>query len=338
MLSQDPIHRVSLSVVVPVFNEREVLPELNRRIEAVARELGTSYELIMVDDGSSDGSWEAILALTCNDRRIKALRLSRNFGHQIAITAGLHAANGDAVVVMDADLQDPPEVIAGLYQRFRDGFDVVFAQRRAREGETLWKKSTAKVFYRLMRQMTSLDIPVDTGDFRLMSRRVVNDLRRLQENNPFIRGLVTWVGYNQTAVLYDRGRRYGGQTKFSTAKMMTFALDGITSFSSRPLRLASHAGVFFAVISLVLMLGLAVYKLSGGTAVIRGWTSLIVAVLFLGGLNLIAIGLLGEYVGRIHDQVKGRPLYLVQDRLNLSQSSGAPLGYDAQAGHDVVSR
>ena len=338
MLSQDPDDRVPLSVVVPVFNEREVLTELSRRIHAVASQLRTPHELILVDDGSSDGSWEEILALTSSDRRIKALRLSRNFGHQIAITAGLHAATGTAVVVMDADLQDPPEVIAALYERFRDGFDVVFAQRRAREGESLWKRSTAKMFYRLMRQMTSLDIPVDTGDFRLMSRRVVNDLCRLQENSPFIRGLVTWVGYNQTAVLYDRGRRYGGHTKFSTAKMMTFALDGITSFSSRPLRLASHVGVFLAAASLLLMLGLAIYKLSGGTAVIRGWTSLIVAILFLGGLNLIAIGLLGEYEGRIHDQVKGRPLYLVQDRVNLLQSSGALLEYDARAGHGVVPR
>jgi glycosyltransferase involved in cell wall biosynthesis len=338
MISEHPPTRVPLSVVVPVFNEREVLPELCRRIEAVADELGVAYELIVVNDGSTDGSWHVILDLACADRRIKAIRLSRNFGHQLAITAGLHVARGEAVVIMDADLQDPPEVIAALYEKFRDGYDVVFAQRRVREGETLWKRATAKAFYRLMRQMTTLDIPVDTGDFRLMSHRVVDDLCRMQEQSPFLRGLVTWVGYHQTAVLYDRGRRYGGVTKFSTAKMLTFAIDGITSFSSRPLRLASHAGVFFAVLSLALMVGLAVYRLLGGTAVIEGWTSLIVAVLFLGGLNLTAIGLLGEYIGRIHDQVKGRPLYLVQDRVNLAQSSGESAEYGTHAAQSVASR
>jgi dolichol-phosphate mannosyltransferase len=311
---------VSLSVVVPVFNEREALPELYRRVTAVMAQLGVTHELILVNDGSTDGSWDAILSLACEDRRVKALGLSRNFGHQLAITAGLHAARGDAVVVMDGDLQDPPELIHALYGKFQEGYDVVFAQRRLREGETLWKRTTAKAFYRLMRQMTALDIPVDTGDFRLMSRRVADEMRRLHEQNPFIRGLVTWVGYNQVAVPYDRDRRHGGRTKFSTAKMMKFALDGITSFSSRPLRIASHVGLFFAVASLALMSGLVVYKLSGGTGVIQGWTSLIVAVLLLGGLNLIAIGLLGEYIGRIYDQVKGRPTYLVKDRVNLTDA------------------
>jgi dolichol-phosphate mannosyltransferase len=277
-----------------------------------------------------------ILSLALADPRVKALSLSRNFGHQLAITAGLRAASGDAVVVMDSDLQDPPELIVAMYERFREGNDVVFAQRRARKGETLWKRTTAKAFYRLMRQMTALEIPVDTGDFRLMSRRVANDLGRLHEQNPFIRGLVTWVGYKQVAVPYDRDRRYGGHTKFSTAKMMKFALDGITSFSSRPLRLASHVGLFFALASLALMVGLVVYRVSGGTNLIQGWTSLIVAVLLLGGLNLIAIGLLGEYVGRIYDQVKGRPMYLVKDRVNLPDPAVLPA--DAHVGGSSVPR
>jgi dolichol-phosphate mannosyltransferase len=223
---------------------------------------------------------------------------------------------------MDGDLQDPPEVIEALYAKFREGFDVVYAQRRTREGETLWKKLTARMFYRLMRRITRLDIPVDTGDFRLMSRRVTDELRRLQEHSRFLRGLVTWVGYNQTAVLYDRAARSSGSTKFSTAKMLSFAFDGITSFSSQPLRIASQLGFFFSSLSLVVMFFLVYYALSGGPGLVQGWTSLIVSVLFLGGVQLIAIGLLGEYIGRIYEEVKQRPLYVVKDRLNLPVSGG----------------
>jgi dolichol-phosphate mannosyltransferase len=310
---------VELSVVVPVFNEQQALPELYRRVKAVMTDLGVAHEIVFVNDGSVDRSWEIILSLSCADRAVKAIALSRNFGHQLAITAGLEASAGAAVVVMDADLQDPPETIPALYAKFLEGFDVAYAQRRTREGETWWKRATAKAFYRLIRRLTALEIPVDTGDFRLMSRRVVDELRRMQEHSRFLRGLVTWVGYNQTPVLYDRDRRYGGTTKFSTAKMMKFAIDGITSFSSQPLRLASHLGLIIAAASLVFMLGLMAYKLSGGTGLVPGWTSLIVTVLFLGGLQLLAIGVVGEYIGRIHEEVKGRPMYLVKERINLSQ-------------------
>jgi dolichol-phosphate mannosyltransferase len=320
-----------LSVVVPVFNEREVLPELYRRLSVVLSRLGVSYELILVNDGSRDGSWDVMQSLALADARVKAIGLTRNFGHQPAIIAGLHAARGRAIVFMDADLQDPPELIPQLYAKHLEGFDVVYAQRRTRDGETLWKRATASAFYRVMRKMTALEMPVDTGDFRLVSRRVADDLCRLREYNPFMRGLVTWVGYQQTGVPYDREPRFKGHTKFSTARMISFALDGITSFSSRPLRLAAHAGVFFAGMSLVLMVVLIAYRLSGGTHLVQGWTSLIVAVLFLGGLNLIAIGLLGEYIGRIYDQVKGRPLYLVKDRLN---ADGAPGPEVDRAVHD----
>ena len=206
-----------------------------------------------------------------------------------------------------------------LYAKHLEGFDVVYAQRRTREGETWFKEITAKVFYRLIRRMTTIEIPVDTGDFRLMSRRVVTDLMKLQEQSRFVRGLVTWVGYNQTPVLYDRSKRYGGETKYPLAKMMRFALDGITGFSSQPLRLASHAGLFFAFASLTLMAALMLYKLGGGTAVIPGWTSLAVAVLFLGGVQLLAVGILGEYIGRIYEEVKRRPLYLVRDSVNFTK-------------------
>jgi glycosyltransferase involved in cell wall biosynthesis len=311
---------VGLSVTVPVFNEREVLPELYRRLKSVLAQIGVSYEIVFVNDGSTDGSWDVILSLACADPGVKAISLSRNFGHQVAIAAGLDVSNGAAVIVMDADLQDPPELIPALYAKHLEGFDVVYAKRRTREGETWWKRATARAFYRLIRRMTTLEIPVDTGDFRLMSRRVVEQLRRFHEQSRFIRGLVTWIGYNQAAVEYDRGRRIGGHSKFSTTKMMTFAIDGITSFSSRPLRLASQLGLLISAATLLFMVGLIVYKLSGGTGVIQGWTSLIVAVLFLGGLQLMAIGIVGEYIGRIYEEVKGRPLYIVDAELNLSST------------------
>lgn len=305
-----------ISVVLPVYNEHAGLPELHRRVANLLASQGWHYEIIFVNDGSRDGSWQRIQELANSDRRVVGINLSRNFGHQIAITAGVEFSRGQTVVVMDSDLQDPPELIPELYAKYREGFDVVYAQRRTREGETWFKEVTAKLFYRLIRRMTTIDIPVDTGDFRLMSRRVVDDLKRLQEQSRFVRGLVTWVGYNQIPVLYDRNKRYGGETKYPLAKMMRFALDGITGFSSEPLRLASHAGLFFAVASLTLMMALTLYKLGGGTAVIPGWTSLAVAVLFLGGVQLLAIGILGEYIGRIYEEVKRRPLYLVRDSVN----------------------
>jgi dolichol-phosphate mannosyltransferase len=314
-----PAHPVTpdISVVLPVYNEETGLPELHRRVTAVLRAQGWSYEVIFVNDGSRDGSWQRILELANGDPSACGVNLSRNFGHQIAITAGVELSRGTAVVVMDSDLQDPPEVIPEMYARYREGFDVVYGQRRKREGETWFKEWTAKAFYRLIRRMTTIEIPLDTGDFRLMSRRVVDDMKRLQEQSRFVRGLVTWVGYNQTAILYDRDRRYAGSTKYPFGKMMKFALDGITGFSSQPLRLASHAGLFFAMASLALMVFLMVYKLGGGEGLIPGWTSLAVAVLFLGGVQLLAIGILGEYIGRIYEDVKRRPLYLVRESVNL---------------------
>lgn len=312
---------VQISVALPVFNEQAALPELYRRLKRVLTELGLSHEIIFVNDGSTDNSWNVILSIADHDPTVKAIGLSRNFGHQIAITAALDASLGTSVVIMDADLQDPPELIGTMYAKFCEGYDVVYAQRRTREGETWWKRATAKAFYRLMHRMTTLDIPLDTGDFRLMSRRVADDLCRFQEHSRFIRGLVTWVGYNQTPVFYDRERRFAGHTKFSTAAMMKFAVDGITSFSSRPLRLASHIGVFFALASMAAMVGLIAYKVLGGQGLVQGWTSLIVVVLFLGGLQLMAIGVAGEYIGRIYEQAQGRPIYLVKDRINLPEAT-----------------
>ena len=319
-----PAGVTAISVVLPVFNEEAGLPQLYRRVKDVLVAAGMTHEIIFVNDGSRDGSWVRILDLANADRNVKAVNLSRNFGHQMAITAGVDVSSGMTVVVMDSDLQDPPELIPTLYEKYREGFDVVYAQRRKRDGETWFKRVTATLFYRLIRRMTSIDIPVDTGDFRLMSRRVVDDLKRLQEKSRFVRGLVTWVGYNQTPVLYDRDRRYGGHSKYPITKMMKFALDGITGFSSQPLRLASHVGLLFAIASLGLMVGLLIFKVSGGYGLVPGWTSLAVAVLFLGGLQLLAIGILGEYIGRIYEEAKHRPLYLVRDVKNLPSQSDRP--------------
>ena len=307
----------AVSVVLPVFDEESTLPVLHRRLTEVLSATGLSYELIFVNDGSRDRSWGQILDLSQGDSHVCAVNLSRNFGHQIAITAGIDASRGAAVIVMDSDLQDPPELIPALYAKHLDGFDVVYAQRRSREGETWFKHVTAKMFYRLVRRMSTVDIPVDTGDFRLMSRRVVDDLMRLQERHRFVRGLVTWVGYNQAPVFYDRAARRVGTTKYSVSKMMRFALDGVTAFSSQPLRFASHVGAAIAAASLALMVGLAFYKWMGAQGLIPGWTSLAIAVLFLGGVQLLAIGILGEYVGRIYDEVKRRPLYLTRETINV---------------------
>ncbi|MDP1571596.1 MAG: glycosyltransferase family 2 protein [Vicinamibacterales bacterium] len=315
-----------ISVVLPVYNEADGLRTLYDRLVGVLDGFGRSYEIIFVNDGSRDGSWAGIMALANADPRVCGVNLSRNFGHQIAITAGMDLSRGRTVVVMDSDLQDPPELIPELYAKYADGFDVAYAQRRTRDGETRFKKLTAKLFYRLIRRMTSIDIPVDTGDFRLMSRRVVDDLKRLHEHSRFVRGLVTWVGYNQAPVFYDRKPRYGGVTKYPFAKMLRFAIDGITGFSSEPLRFGSHAGLLFAMASLALMIGFMVYKLAGGQGLVPGWTSLIVVLLFLGGVQLLAVGILGEYIGRIYDEVKRRPLYLVRDAVNIDAPERPPHG------------
>jgi dolichol-phosphate mannosyltransferase len=314
-----------ISVVLPVFNEEALLQELHERLTDVLRSMNVSYELLYVDDGSGDGSWRRICEIADADRRVRGINLSRNFGHQVAITAGLDEARGDAVVVMDSDLQDPPHVIASLYAKFLEGHDVVYGQRRHRAGETWVKQASAKAFYRLVRRLTSVDVPVDAGDFRLMSRRVVDDLRKFPEQHRFLRGLASWVGYSQAAVPYDRDPRFGGVTKFSTGKMMVFALDGITSLSIRPLRLASHLGLLLSAASFAGMAGVIIYKLAGGKGLIPGWTSLFVAALFIGGIQLLALGLLGEYIGRIHDEVKRRPIYLVRDRVNIDDAAAAPV-------------
>ncbi|MBD5654209.1 MAG: glycosyltransferase family 2 protein [Candidatus Eremiobacteraeota bacterium] len=302
----------TISVVVPLYNEEENVRELVRRISTIMDRVtagGDTYELVAVNDGSHDGTLAMLRAELVAHPQLVIVDLSRNFGHQIAATAGLDQTRGDAVVLMDGDLQDPPELIERFVEKWREGYDVVYATRKVRKGESFFKVLTAQIFYRTIRRLTNVSIPVDTGDFRLMSRRVVDALGQTREKHRFLRGLVSWVGYRQTGVEYERDARYSGTTKYPFSKMFKFAIDGITSFSEIPLRFASYLGFIissFAFVYIAIVLVLKILHLNE-----PGYTSIIVSVLFLGGVQLIGIGILGEYIGRIYDQVKARPLYLL---------------------------
>ena len=303
----------TFSVVVPVYNERESLPELYRRVREVMARLGEPWELVLVDDGSTDGSTELIRQLREKDpEHVRAVILARNFGHQIAVTAGIDYARGQAVILMDADLQDPPEVIPQLVEKWREGYHVVYAVRKAREGETWFKKTTAALFYRLIRRITDVDIPPDTGDFRLMDRRVVEVLKGMKERHRFIRGMVAWVGFRQTGVPYVRAPRFAGETKYPLRKMLKFAWDAITGFSYVPLQLATYLG-FAAAGMAILAIPLVVVARLAGSQAFYGQATTLIAVLFLGGVQLISLGILGEYIGRIYDEVKARPLYVIAE-------------------------
>lgn len=302
----------TISIVSPVYNEEEVLHELYRRVSEVLDKTDDSWEMVLVNDGSYDRSAEVIAELHAQDERVRGVSFSRNFGFQIAATAGLDYAQGDAVILTDADLQDPPEVYPRMIARWRDGYDVVYGIRSSREGETWFKLFTAKLFYRLIYRITSVDIPLDTGDFRLMDRRVVNAIGRMRERNRFLRGMVPWVGYKQTGVEYERDARFAGESKFSSvSQMLPFAVDAITSFSYFPLRLATYFGFAVAGISALLIFIVILVRLFGPQSPFLGQASTLTAVLFLGGIQLIFLGIIGEYLGRIYDEVKARPLYLV---------------------------
>ncbi len=298
-----------LTVVIPAFNEEDNLrPMFDRLVAALETEV-EGLEIIFVDDGSSDGTWNGISDLAATDGRVRGVRFARNFGHQAAVTAGVDVARGRAVVLIDADLQDPPEIIPEMVGKWREGFEVVYAQRETREGETLFKKASAALFYRLLHRVTDVDIPVDTGDFRLMGPRALEAFRALPERNRFIRGLVSWIGFPQTAVRYRREARHAGETKYPFRKMLRFALDALTSFSFLPLRLATFLGFAASAFSFLYILVVLVLKAIGISWL--GYTSLMASILFLGGVQLIMIGVLGEYIARIFDEVKRRPLYLV---------------------------
>jgi dolichol-phosphate mannosyltransferase len=300
-----------LSVVAPLYNEEGNVSELVRRLRASADGcIVDGYELVFVDDGSTDRTLELLRQHAAVDPRIVIVQLSRNFGHQLAATAGLDIARGDAIVLIDADLQDPPELIPAMVERWRAGFDVVYAVRRSRKGESAFKTFTARTFYRITRRLTKVAIPVDTGDFRLMSRRVVDALKTIRERHRFIRGLVSWVGFPQTAIAYDRDARFSGDSKYPVSKMLRFAIDGITSFSDIPLRFASWFGFIVSGVAFVVAISEILIRIFTGYN-LPGYTSLIFAILFLGGVQLIGIGILGEYIGRIYEEIKARPLYVI---------------------------
>ncbi|WP_138494035.1 glycosyltransferase family 2 protein [Paenibacillus pinistramenti] len=310
--------RIRYSVIIPMYNEEEVIAETYRRIKKVLSDTGESYELIFVNDGSRDRSEEIIKDYSQWDNTVKLINFSRNFGHQIAITAGMDYASGDAVVIIDADLQDPPELIHTMIARWKEGYEVVYAQRIKRKGESWFKKFTAGTFYRVLRAAADTPIPVDTGDFRLMDRKVVNELKQLPENNRFVRGLVSWVGFRQIAVEFERDERLAGETKYPLKRMVKLSLDGITSFSTKPLKIAGYAGGLLSGAGFLYLLYV-IYCALFTDSTAKGWASLISLMLIFNGFILIMLGILGEYVGRIYDETKGRPLYIVKETRGLEQ-------------------
>ena len=304
-----------LSVVVPIYFEEETIGTFYRRMTAVLESLTDfEYELLYVNDGSTDRSLNLLRELCADDGHVRLLDFSRNFGHQIAITAGIDHAGGDIVVVIDGDLQDPPEVIPEMIAKWREGYKVVYGIRKKRKGESAFKLLTAALFYRIMGKLSDIKLPLDAGDFRLMDRQVVNALASIREENRYVRGLVSWIGFSQYGLLYERDSRFAGETKFNLTRMMKFALDGITSFSDKPLRLSSQLGMSTTIIAFLYMVWLIIAKLVNPAASIQGWTTLLVVLLFLGGVQLISIGVLGEYVGRIYRETKRRPLYVVAEK------------------------
>ncbi len=311
---------IELSIIVPLYNEAENINPLYERLKGVVQNLGVSYEFVFINDGSRDETIALVRAIVAQDESVKFIDFSRNFGHQIAVTAGLDRAVGNAVVIIDADLQDPPELIIEMYKKMQSGYEVVYAKRRKREGESLLKKFTAKWFYRILKSITSVEIPVDTGDFRIMDRKVVDVLKQMPEHHKFLRGQISWIGFQQTFVEYDRDERHAGETGYTYRKMLKFALDGITAFSDFPLKLATITGFIVSGISFFVLL-YALYIRLIMEIHEPGWTSIIVSVLFLGGVQLISIGVIGEYISRINSEVKNRPLYIIRDT-NIEKNQG----------------
>ncbi len=300
------------TIIAPIYNEIDNIQHLYQRVSEVMESTGESWEFVMVDDGSSDGSRGAILDLQAQDQRIVPVIFARNFGHQIAVTAGLDYSRGDAVVIIDADLQDPPEVILQLIEKWKEGYEVVYAVRSKREGESWFKLFTASAFYRVIRRITDVDLPMDTGDFRLLDRSVVKVLNGMREKHRFLRGMSVWVGFRQTGVEYERAERFAGETKYPLKKMLRLASDAITGFSYFPLQMATYLGFIAAGLSILAIPVVIILRLTGSHPLLGQATTLI-AVLFLGGVQLISLGILGEYVGRLYDEAKDRPLYIVRE-------------------------
>jgi glycosyltransferase involved in cell wall biosynthesis len=306
--------------VIPVYNEHESLPELHSRLTSLFDTLDGEAEVLFIDDCSYDGSHELLVDIQRRDPRFKVIRFARNFGHQVAISAGLDFALGDAVIVMDADLQDPPEVVPDLIARWREGYEVVYAVRERREGEGWLKRTTASWFYRVLRRLASVQMPVDAGDFRLVDRQALDAFRSMRERSRYVRGMFSWVGFRQTGVLYQRPERFAGEPKYSFRKSLRLAVDGIVSFSNAPLRLALVWGFVFSFVSFVIGIAAIVSKLAGAFTV-PGWASILVVVSFLGGVQLMLMGMMGLYIGRIYEEVKARPLYVVREAYGLEATS-----------------
>lgn len=304
--------KITYSIIAPIYNEKDNLPELHRRVSEVMNSTRKTWELILVDDGSTDGSTDLIRQLARDDKHVRPVIFARNFGHQIAITAGWDYARGEAVIVIDADLQDPPELIPELAKKWKEGYEVVYAVRAEREGESWFKLWTASLFYRIIARITDVKIPLDTGDFRLMDRKVVNVLKSMRERHRFPRGMSAWVGFRQIGVEYKRAARIAGETKYPFRKMFRLALNAITSFSYFPLQVATYFGFFSAGVA-ILAIPVVIYLRASGSQAFFGQATTLIAVLFLGGVQLISLGILGEYIGRLYDEAKGRPLYIVRE-------------------------
>ena len=308
---------VRYSIILPVFNEQDNLLKLHQRLTGAIDSITTDYEMIFIDDCSNDNSYEILKALNEQDLRVKIIKFTKNCGHQIAITCGLDFAEGDAAIIMDADLQDPPEVIPKFIEKHEQGYEIVYAIREKREGETFFKKVTAFFFYRIMKVFTNIEMPLDAGDFRLIDRKVIDSLKSMQERNKFLRGLIVWTGYSQIGVPFRRDARNAGTTKYTTLKMFKLAFDGIFSFSNIPLRFATIFGLLISVLSFLFAIFALYLKFSSNT--VLGWTSLLLTILFIGGVQLMTIGIIGEYLGRIYDEVKMRPLYIIKKKIGFKE-------------------
>ncbi len=304
------------SLVIPLFNEKEVIHECIKRVTKTMEDNEYNYEVIFVNDGSIDETEEIVKEYCKSNPALKLISFSRNFGHQTAITAGMDLSKGDAIIVMDADLQDPPEVVPRLIEKYEEGYDVVYAVRSKRKGESFFKKITAKAFYRFLKGMTEVDIPIDTGDFRLISRPVCNVLTNMTERNRYVRGLVSWVGFKQTGIYYERDERFAGETKYPLKKMMKLSMDGITSFSTKPLKMSKWAGVILALLALIYALVIVIQKIMG-IEMQAGWASTVIVILFIGSIQLIMLGIVGDYLARMFDESKNRPLYIIKEKINM---------------------
>ncbi|HEK9100883.1 glycosyltransferase family 2 protein [Bacillus pfraonensis] len=307
-----------ISVVVPMYFEEEVAQECYNRLKSVMIQNNINYEFVFVNDGSTDRTMEILKEIAANDYRAKVVNFARNFGHQTAVTAGIDCASGDAIVIIDADLQDPPEVIPELIAKWQEGYEVVYAKRKQRKGETWFKLLTAKYFYKFLNYMSDIDIPKDTGDFRIIDRKVANVFKQMTERNRFIRGMMSWIGFSQTYVEYERDERFAGETKYPLKKMIKFASDGIIAFSTKPLRIVMTLGLMSVFISIAVLLYSVIVKLIGSD-IQTGWASIMVAITFFSGIQLLGLGIVGQYIARIYDESKNRPIYIVKETINIDQ-------------------